>query len=164
MVYQYQVSDWDAKKTNIKKYIDDNKFTRLDKFDCDKGNNNYRKEFSEIFHNELECFASEIHVSHIDITSVWCVKYQKGDWHIPHTHSTFGFSGVLYLDYDEQLHTGTFFINQITNPITDETDISYPTVKEGTITIAPSNVLHYTQPNQSDKIRSIIGFDLKLGR
>jgi len=163
-VYQYNVSDWETKKSKIKEFIKQGRFKRLENFYSDRGQNYYLNEFLEIFQDELNQFKVELGVTELNVTSVWCVKYDRGDWHVPHTHSASGFSGVLYLDYNDEEHTGTYYLNPITNPITDETDIGCPYVYEGNITIVPSNTMHYTHPNQSDKVRSIIGFDMKFNR
>lgn len=163
-VYQYNVADWSEKKSKIKEFIKHGRFQRMERFYSDRGQNYYLPEFKEIFSSELEQFRLELNVPALELLSVWCVKYQKGDWHVPHTHSSSGYSGVLYLDYDDDEHTGTYYLNPITNPITDETDIGCPYAYEGCMTIVPSNVMHFTHPNTSDKIRSIIGFDMKFNR
>ena len=163
-VYQYNVADWDNKKSKIKEVIKQGRFRRSDRFYSDRGQNYYLEDFKEIFESELAQFKDDIGVNEFELTSVWCVKYDKGDWHVPHNHSSTGFSGVLYLDYDEDEHTGTYYLNPITNPITDETDIGCPYAYEGSITIVPSSMLHFTHPNTSDKVRSIIGFDIKFNR
>ena len=67
-----------------------------------------------------------------------------------------------YLEYDEDEHTGTYFVNPVTDPITDLTNYSLPNVHEGAIVIVPSNVLHFTYPNKSNKIRIVMGFDIKF--
>jgi len=73
-----------------------------------------------------------------------------------------GYSGIIYLDYDETLHSPTYFINPVNNPITDQTEIKKIQASEGLMIIVPSNILHYTLPNNSHTIKTIIGFDLKF--
>jgi hypothetical protein len=167
MVYQYPVSNWDDKKQQIKKFINDENFVRSETFFSDRkiSNNSYLKQFSEIFSEELLSFKTELGFNDVmTLTNVWSVKYQKGDFHSVHNHSSTGYSGVLYLEYDEDAHTGTYFVNPQTNPITDLTDYSIPAVHEGSITIVPSNILHFTFPNKSSQIRQIIGFDMKFSK
>jgi len=164
LVYQYGIGNWENKKEEILKLIDDSKFQRNDVFETDRqlSNNLYLTPFSEIFKEDIDNFRIELEVPTLRITNVWSVRYQQGDFHPPHTHSSTGYSGIIYLEYDESVHTGTYFVNSVTDPITDLTAYSVPTVYEGTIVIAPSNVLHFTYPNMSNKIRSIIGFDIKF--
>lgn len=164
LVYQYPVRDWDTKKLEIKKYIDENSFSRNESFFTDRAlsNNKYLSEFSQIFKDELEQFKFDLGVPEIFLKNVWSVKYQKGDFHPVHTHSSTGYSGILYLEYDDDEHTGTYFVNSQTDPVSDLTNYSVPNVHEGQMTIVPSNVLHFTFPNNSDKIREVIGFDIKF--
>lgn len=163
-VYQYAVDDWGEKKQRLLALIDDTKFQYNTSFYTDRkaSNNSYLNNFVDIIQQELEMFRTEIDTSELFITNVWSVKYNTGDFHPPHTHSSSGYSGVLYLEYDETEHTGTYFVNSATDPITDLTNYSLPNVHEGAIVIVPSNVLHFTYPNTSNKIRIVIGFDLKF--
>lgn len=162
--YHYSIQLWPEKKEKLFSLLDNEKFIYCDKFFSDRSRNSnvYLKDFTDIIQIELEHFRNEIGVNTIFITDVWTVKYKTGDFHAPHTHSSSGYSGVLYLDYDQQEHTGTCFINSITNPITDLTDGFTPQVCEGDIVLTPSNVLHFTYPNQSTKKRIIMGFDIKF--
>jgi hypothetical protein len=164
LIYQYPVENWESKKFEIKKFICEEKFIRNESFFTDRklANNNYLDEFLNIFKDELEEFKKEIAVNELILTNVWTVKYFTGDFHPVHTHSSTGYSGILYLDYDEDEHTGTYFVNSQTDPITDLTNYSLPVVHEGQMSIAPSSILHFTFPNNSLKIRQVIGFDLKF--
>ena len=162
--YQYSVSNWQEKKKQLLSLLDNGKFKYCDQFFSDRSQNSntYLKDFTNIIQTELENFRLELGLSTIFVTDVWTVKYKTGDFHAPHTHSSFGYSGVLYLDYDQYQHTGTCFVNPITNPITDLTDGMAPTVYEGDIVLTPSNILHFTYPNKSIKDRIIMGFDIKF--
>jgi hypothetical protein len=164
LIYQYPVKNWESKKFEIKKYILEENFIRNESFFTDRklANNSYLDEFLNIFKDELEEFKKDINVNELILTNVWAVKYLTGDFHPIHTHSSTGYSGILYLDYDEDEHTGTYFVNSQTDPITDLTNYSLPVVHEGQLSIAPSSILHFTWPNYSLKTRQVIGFDLKF--
>jgi quercetin dioxygenase-like cupin family protein len=164
VVYQYAVAGWEEKKQSLLSLIDHSKFEDNGSFKTDRTavNNSYLNNFVEIIQQELEMFRTELNTPELFITDVWSVKYETGDFHPPHTHSSSGYSGVLYLEYDENEHTGTYFVDSLTDPITDLTNYSLPTVHEGAVVIVPSNVLHFTYPNKSKKIRIIIGFDVKF--
>jgi hypothetical protein len=163
-VYQYGIENWENKKEKMLKLINDSAFQRNGVFETDRklSNNSYLTPFLEIFKKDIDDFRIELEMPNLEITNVWSVRYQQGDFHPPHTHSSSGYSGIIYLEYDESVHTGTYFVNSVTDPITDLTMYSVPTVHEGAMIIAPSNVLHFTYPNMSNKIRSIIGFDIKF--
>jgi hypothetical protein len=163
-VYQYAVDNWEEKKHRLLALIDETKFQYNASFQTDRkdSDNSYLKNFVDIIQPQLSMFQQELRVSEVVVTDVWCVKYQTGDFHPVHTHSSRGYSGVLYLEYNEIEHTGTFFVNPITDPITDLTNYSLPNVHEGAIVIAPSNVLHFTLPNKSKDVRIVVGFDIKF--
>lgn len=164
LVYQYAVSDWENKKEKISNFIKDENFIRNESFLSDRklSANSYLDQFADIFSTELEMFRKEIGIAEMFLTNVWSAKYEKGDFHPVHTHSSTGYSGILYLEYNEDVHTGTYFVNPQTNPLTDLTDYSLPNIHEGAMVIVPSNVLHFTFPNNSTSIRQILGFDIKF--
>jgi hypothetical protein len=163
-IYQYSVLAWAEKKKRLLSLLDSEKFKYCDTFLSDRRQNSnvYLKDFTDIIQPELENFRLDLGLGTIFVTDVWTVTYKTGDFHAPHTHSSSGYSGVLYLDYDQEEHTGTCFVNSITNPITDLTDGARPQVQEGDIVLTPSNVLHFTYPNKSIKDRTIMGFDIKF--
>ena len=95
------------------------------------------------------------------MSDAWCVRYQKGDHQSVHNHRGWGFSGVLYVEYDEKVHTPTKFVAPWQNPSTDTTSLSSPhNIKEGSLIIFPSYGLHFVDPNTTRKPRTIISFDL----
>jgi hypothetical protein len=164
LVYQYPVLDWENKKSKILKYIKDENFIDNEFFLTDRklSSNSYLDKFAEIFKDELEIFRLDINSPSMFLTDVWSAKYEIGDFHPIHNHSSSGYSGVLYVHHNEEEHSGTYFVNPQTNPITDLTEYSSPTVHEGAIIMVPSSILHFTYPNKSNLIRQIIGFDLKF--
>lgn len=164
--FQYGVLDWPDKKQKLLEIVDMDSMIKNDKqtfySDREADQEKYKRAFRELFLTELDLFKAEAELSKIDIKNIWCVKYAKGDFHAVHNHSGMGYSGILYLEYDDNEHDGTWFIDPMNNPVTDRTGYSKPAVWEGCITIVPSNLLHFTFPNNSEKIRSIIGFDLTV--
>jgi len=162
--YQYQVDDWDFKKKGLLKRIKDEKFVRtsLQTFETDRQTNNksYIHFFQDLIRPQLFEFCQEAQVT-CSMTDCWTVKYQKGDQQSVHNHRSWGFSGILYVDYDPKVHSPTCFIAPWQDPKTDTTSLAFPQeVKEGTIIIVPSYTLHFVRPNQSRKQRTVIAFDL----
>ena len=95
------------------------------------------------------------------MTDCWAVRYQKGDHQTIHNHKSWGFTGILYVEFDPKVHTPTCFVAPWQDPRSDTTSLAYPqNVKEGTIFISPSYTLHFVHPNQVRKRRTIISFDL----
>ncbi|MEC7858378.1 MAG: putative 2OG-Fe(II) oxygenase [Bacteroidota bacterium] len=162
--YRYEVDDWEFKKKGLLSRINEQKFIRTDlqKFETDRQTNNgvYIKYFQEFLQSTFLEFANEVQFNY-SITDAWCVKYKKGDHQTIHNHRGWGFSGILYVEYDSEVHTPTCFMAPWQNPINDMTILSYPPfVKEGIIFITPSFTHHYVEPNESDKERIVIAFDL----
>ena len=94
------------------------------------------------------------------MTDAWCVRYQKGDQQIIHNHRGWGFSGILYVEFDPKVHTPTCFMAPWNDPATDTTILGSPEVQEGVLLISPSFTHHFVPPNQSRKQRTVISFDL----
>ena len=164
--YQYPIENWKSKKEKLLEYINFDDMVRNPNqmFESDKHTNNsgYLKLFGETFNQELNFFKAEANLPQFALTKVWTVNYKKGDMHGPHNHAGSGYSGILYFNYDEDEHTPTHFVYPLNDPIHDQTMISKPSAFEGLMLIVPSNILHYTKPNYSDKNRTIIGFDIKF--
>lgn len=160
----YGITNWQEKKQKFKHLLNNDLFETNNRQICksDRGKINYVDGFYHIFEDELTALATDLKVEKFNLDSVWCVKYDKGDWHPPHNHSSTGYSGIIYLDYDEDEHTSVLFVNPINDPIRDTTEFKLLNIVEGDMVVVPSSLLHFTYPNQSDKPRIIIGFDLKF--
>ena len=162
--YQYEVSDWDFKKKGLLNRINKSEFyrTELQTFETDRqpAGKTYVHYLSEFLKDILWEFCKEAKVT-CSMTDAWCVKYQKGDQQTIHNHRGWGFSGVLYVEYDPKVHTPTCFMAPWNDPRTDTTTLAYPSnVKEGTVFISPSFTHHFVHSNTARKPRTVISFDL----
>ena len=162
--YQYKVDDWEFKKKGLLNRINKSKFVRTDlqTFETDRqtSGKSYVRYFEQFLRPELQKFCEEAKVS-CSMTDAWCVKYKKGDQQTIHNHRGWGFSGILYVEYDPKVHTPTCFMSPWQDPRTDSTSLKYPKdIKEGTLIIAPSFTHHFVTPNQSRKQRTVVAFDL----
>ena len=162
--YQYDVRDWQFKKKALLNRIDKSKFIRKEfqNFECDRetAGKLYIKYFQDFLKYELTEFCNEAQVT-CHMSDAWCVKYQKGDHQTVHNHRGWGFSGILYVEYDPKVHTPTCFVAPWNDPTNDTTSLKFPkNVKEGTIFIVPSSTLHFVYPNKTRKQRIVIAFDL----
>lgn len=162
--FQYQIQDWDFKKKAILNRLGFQKFVRTDlqNFETDRQTNNksYVRFLSDLLQPELSEFCQEAEVS-CTMTDAWAVRYKNGDDQSVHNHRSWGFSGVIYLEYDPKVHKPTYFIAPWQDPRSDTTTFGYfRNVQEGMIAIVPSYTLHFVPPNKSNKQRTIIAFDL----
>ena len=159
----YKVPDWEFKKKGLIKRLEKEKFVRteLQHFETDRqtSKKNYLHYFQDLIRPQLFEFCQEAQVS-CSMTDCWTVRYQKGDYQTVHNHRGWGFSGVLYVDFDPKVHSPTTFVAPWQNPRSDTTMLSRPVVEEGMIVIVPSYTLHYAAPNTARKQRTIISFDL----
>ena len=95
------------------------------------------------------------------MTDCWTVRYQKGDYQTVHNHRSWGFTGILYVEFDHKVHSPTTFVCPWQDPRTDTTKLVRPhDVEEGTMLFCPSFTLHYVTTNESRKHRTIMSFDL----
>ena len=162
--FQYDVDDWDFKKKGLMNRINKSKFirTRLATYEGDRQTNGktYVRYLEEFLRPELSQFCLEAQVS-CSMSDAWCVRYKKGDHQAVHNHRGWGFTGVLYVEYDPEFHTPTAYVQPWQNPRNDTTTFAYPDkVKEGTLVITPSFTFHYANPNNSNKRRTVLSFDL----
>ena len=162
--FQYQIKDWEFKKKGLLKRIKEEKFIRTDlqTFETDRqtSNKSYLYYLAELIKPELSEFCKEAKVT-CSMTDAWTVRYQKGDRQTIHNHRSWGFSGIIFLEFDPKIHTPTCFVSPYQDPRTDTTTITKPAdVEEGVIIIFPSYTLHYVEPNNYRKRRSVISFDL----
>ena len=163
--YQYEVDDWDFKKKGLLNRINKSDFkrTELQTFETDRQtdiNKTWVHYLQDFLKDILWEFYQEAKVT-CGMTDAWCVRYHKGDHQTIHNHRGWGFSGVLYAEYDPKVHTPTCFMAPWQDPRTDTTSLAYPKdVKEGTVFIAPSFTHHFVHPNKARKQRTVISFDL----
>ena len=97
----------------------------------------------------------------IEFTDMWAQTSYKGNKHGIHNHGHSGWSSVIYVDFDPQVHTATQFISPFNNPWSGRLQTFQPPVKEGDMVIFPATIAHEALPNESDKPRTIISYNLR---
>jgi len=142
--FQYEIKDWEFKKKGLIKRIKEEKFVRtsLQTFETDRqtSNKSYLHFFQNLIRDELSEFCQEAKVT-CSMTDCWTVRYQKGDQQTIHNHRSWGFSGILYVDFDPKAHTPTCFVAPWQDPRTDTTFLSFPkNAKEGTLIIGKKSL------------------------
>ena len=155
----YPVDDWPFKKKGLLARINKSEFVRTDlqNFETDRSTNGktYIRYLEEFLEPQLIEFCKEAKVS-CSMTDAWCVKYQKGDYQTTHNHRGWGFSGLIHVEFDPEVHKPATFVSPWQNPVNDTTSLAQFPASEGLIMIAPSWALHYVPPNTSDKELSLI--------
>ena len=114
------------------------------------------KEFKEIFRDEFSLMRAKYN-SKISLQRVWSVSYNKGDYHVPHNHSSIGYCGILYLDMKPK-SPGTTYIQPWNNE-QDRSVLYTPRVTPGDMVIVPQFLMHYSAPNSIKFKKRILSFD-----
>ena len=162
--YKYELDDWEFKKKALLNRINKHQFirTQYQTFETDRQTNGkkYIHYLERFLEPTLQEFCTEAEVS-CKITDAWGVKYHPGVYQGVHNHRSWGFSGILYVEFDPKVHTPASFVVPWNDPRSDRTSIMTPRdVKEGTLLITPSFALHYVNKNTSRKTRTAVAFDL----
>ena len=164
-LYTYEVDDWKNKKKEIVGWLKKTKFSRnqLDNhFNTDRlrlqQNKFYSEDFVRLVDNELQLFRQEADLETIFISDIWFVEYENGDYHSPHTHESARFSGILYVNLDDENPMTTFVQPWYSYWGTKQMTVE---VKEGTMLIVPSHVMHFSRPNASVNTKTVLSFDMR---
>jgi hypothetical protein len=117
--------------------------------------------FLKIFNEDIKKSLKEYGVYEYKILDVWSLSYEKDKFHQIHNHRTLGFTGIIYVDFNEDEHHSTKFIIPWNDPVKDSINIfSLDSISEGDMIIFPSSLIHFTDPNFSNLKRRIVAFDL----
>jgi len=162
-----QIKDWNNKKLKLKKIIDKLSYVRkeLTNYETTRFINDpkdLRDGFNTILKSDISKILKECGIKKINIKDIWAVKYKTGDFQTVHHHGRSMYTGILYVDIDNKM-AGTYFVSPMPNPITGDTQLALPEVKEGMLSFFPGYLLHYTKPNQSKNDRVVISFDFDIG-
>ena len=161
----YQVHDWEIKKEEVVGWLEKTKFSRNQSdnhFNSDRlhlmQNKFYSDDFVKLFQPELKLFQFEAELETIFISDIWFVEYQSGDYQSAHTHESARYSGILYVNLDDKHPMTTFIQPWYSYWGTKQWTVD---VKEGTMLIVPSHVLHFSRPNASVNKKSVLSFDMR---
>lgn len=178
--YQVSIENWSEKKKQLLDLIDwddpscwtDDCFTDYYKNIQKTGERApYTDAFIKILSKELNSFVHNVQYTDINrfnvdlsmkINNLWAQRYTSQQFMPPHTHEPAGFSAVLYAEFDNKEHQPTKFWAPFKNTV-DAMDYRYdPQVQEGDILFFPSYLMHYAEPNNSKKQRTIFSFNSVL--
>ena len=147
------------KKIAIEKAL--NKYPEMpfDNFYSNRNKASITTELKEIFKDEFSLIRAKFN-SKIVLQRAWSVSYGKGHYHVPHNHSSIGYSGILYLDMKPNSPNTTYI--QPWNSQEDKSVLYTPPVKPGDMMIVPQFLMHYTAPNPIKFKKRILSFDFLL--
>ena len=118
----------------------------------------YSKTVIDIIKPYIADFSGE---RRIEFTDMWYQKYYKGVQHSYHNHGHSGWSSVIFVEFDPELHEATQFISPFNNIWNGNLEIFQPPVKEGDMILFPSTIAHEAPPNRSDTRRTIVSYNLR---
>ena len=151
--------DINNKKKKLEKVLERYPEMPFDNFYSNRNKANITTELKEIFKDEFSLIRAKFN-SKILLQRVWSVSYGKGHYHVPHNHSSIGYSGILYLDMKPDSPKTTYI--QPWNNQEDRSVLYTPQVKPGDIVIVPQFLMHYTEPNKINFKKRILSFDFLL--
>ena len=114
----------------------------------------------EVLTPSLQKFADVTHPHPVMITEMWYEKSKKGDNHNIHNHGGSGYSAVLYVTYNKDVHKPTVFYSAFHDPMRGDILQWQPDVEEGDLVIFPSELMHEASPNESDEERLVVSFNI----
>jgi hypothetical protein len=167
---QLEVDQWDIKKKKLLEVmnshdmcLDSSVLTSF--YDSTNGKTEHQNKIIEsIFEDELNHMKKSFGFKFYSIQQFWFQEQYKNMYHPIHDHSdrNIGLSSICYIDFDPLEHTAVNFIS----PFIDSFRLAHtnysPQVNSGSMLFFPSNILHQTLPNSSDKVRRIISINLDV--
>jgi hypothetical protein len=167
-ILHYNIDDWETNKKRILDCLPDLDDTHLE---------SNGEVYTDFFHKErtdpLPPYADVVidiitpylreftNGMKIEFTDMWFQSAYRGNKHGIHNHGHSGWSSVIYLEYDPEVHTATTFYSPFLNPWSGRLESFCPPVKEGDMIIFPSTIGHEAKENTSDIRRSIISYNMR---
>ena len=160
-----KICNWESKKEQIwtiferfkKNMVDGDQLTDYD------SNRQYHLLLEGILMDDLIKIKKEFGYENkqFRINSACFHLYNKKHTHYVHNHGFGGFSSVLYLKYNPDLHQPTFFVAPFFNNM-DGNVIEYEPdeVEEGTLIVFPTTLPHYVPVNTSEESRIILSMNM----
>ena len=157
--FKIKCIDFKNKKKKIEKVLEQYPEMPQANFGSNRDKCDINIDFRKIFKDEFRLIETKYN-SKILLQRVWSVVYNKGNYHVPHNHSSTGYCGILYID----MHKDSPVTTQI-QPWNDENDLTKlykPQVEAVDIMIVPQFLMHYTEPNKIKFKKRVISFDFNL--
>ena len=97
----------------------------------------------------------------VEFVEMWYQKYYNMVEHKAHTHGFTGWSSIIYVEFDPEVHESTKFFSPFRQPWDCDVETFQPNIKEGDMILFPSSLLHEAPLNRSDKRRTIISYNIR---
>ena len=114
----------------------------------------------DIIEPYLQDFSNRNGDRSLEILDMWYQTEEYGGSHGLHNHGNNGWSSVIYVDFNPQVHTATRFFSPFNNAWNGELVESIPQVEEGDMIVFPSMIAHEALPNQSRIPRTAISYNI----
>ena len=165
--YQIQVENWTEKQSQLLRLCNDSEFMNDDgisevqtSYYGEDQSLNLVHDVVNILRREIQRFGREFDIRNPIVDYAWFQKYNDKDFHIPHNHGSEGWSCVVYIKFDPEVHKPTNFIAPFYD--TKGSVITHiPKVNEGTMIFFPAMLTHYAPPSESHKTRIILSFNIR---
>lgn len=165
----FNIENWDTKKEqllSLKKYegkpSHDKENLITDYYKNEELYYNYSNKVQTILSNEIKNFLIHFQLPPYKIRDSWFETTYNDMSHRVHNHGSIGFSAVCYIDFDPTVHKPTHFICPYHDFITGSEQIFVPkNIKEGSLILFPSSLLHFTVPSYKESPRTILSFNLR---
>ena len=115
-------------------------------------NRPYVKKFAKLISPYLSKIGRVLKTKKFTIGNMWYQQYGKGSKHQWHHHVSSNWSAVYYLEQPKNLGTEHYDITE-----SRTFDIK---LNEGDLFLFPANMLHRSPPNMTNKIKTIISFNI----
>ena len=97
----------------------------------------------------------------VEFVEMWYQKYYNHVEHRTHCHGFTGWSSIIYVECDPEVHESTRFFSPFRQPWDCDVEVFQPKVKEGDMILFPSSVLHEAPLNRTDTRRTIISYNIR---
>jgi len=136
-------------------YRDD--ISRLDWNHRNEFNREWVKKFLPLLHKNIDRMVYKIGFENHKVLFLWFQQYLKDATHGWHIHGD-NYTGVYYLELPEGTPT-----TEYCNPMNID-EVNKFDIKEGDILLFPSFVIHRAPKNLSKERKTIISFNINLGK
>ena len=154
--FKIKCNNFKNKKEHIEKILKQFPKTLRINFFSNRDKADFTWQLRQIFQDEFKVIEKKFN-NKILLQRAWSVTYDKGHYHVPHNHSSQGYTGILYLQINKDSPKTTYI--QPWNNTNDQTVLYAPDVEQGDIMIVPQFLMHYTEPNKTYFKKRIISFD-----
>ena len=97
----------------------------------------------------------------VEFVEMWYQKYYKNVEHNTHCHGFTGWSSIIYVEFDPEVHQSTKFFSPFRQPWDCDMETFQPNVKEGDMILFPSSLLHEAPVSRTDTRRTIISYNIR---